>query len=452
MNAGTSNMNVKSCGCACGGQCGCDSRCCELECLVRPNFFCGQMLTDADLAAMVEWTRSRLALARYRDGWGIACGLELSCSAPGGAASCCGDNATESGPAVYLNAGYALDCCGNDLVVCEPIKVNLGPVCRPADDPCDPRARTASTPQAVPGAQGEGAQADCLRLKPEDLVVVQLSLRYHEDLAQGQRAMFRGACSDDGPCQYARVLEHPCVHLEVIKPGEAQDDQSDEERWQAGFKRRLELEVDAIRAAVVGGMDAVLQYIRHNPPYQFCFLEDMACCLRKKETEKEKTSAEDRLHIAKLLFMDWLLRQLQCPCSNCLPDDGVPLGRIILRRSVVAGRTLCSVAMIDQGAAYRRALRKDPCRPVGIRKYDLAPYLGQPATSGLAQLRSLAIECEVIEGNPQNDEQLGAVVGGFTVATVTLDRAISGRLEVHLADDIAGTSRIAFFVQKRIFP
>ena len=153
MNARSSNMATQpsqssGCGCKqtsggsceCGGACGCDSRCCELECLVRPNFFCGQLLTDVDLAAMVEWTRKRLALVRYRDGWGIACGLDLSCSDSSGGAACC-DNAT-SGPAIYLSSGYAIDCCGNDLVVCEPMRVDLSSVCTAPDDPCNPRAVT----------------------------------------------------------------------------------------------------------------------------------------------------------------------------------------------------------------------------------------------------------------------------------------------------------------------
>ena len=77
------------CGCGCGGRCGCETRCCDLECLVRPNFFCGQLLTDADLTAVVEWTRRRLVLSRYRDGWGIACGLHVSCAPLGGRAGCC---------------------------------------------------------------------------------------------------------------------------------------------------------------------------------------------------------------------------------------------------------------------------------------------------------------------------------------------------------------------------
>lgn len=451
MNAGSSNMKGNGgcgCGCACGGQCGCDSQCCELECLVRPNFFCGQMLTDADLAAMVEWTRSRLALARYRDGWGIACGLELSCSAPGDAASCCGDKAAESGPVVYLNAGYALDCCGNDLVVCAPIKVDLGPVCRPPDDPCDPRPKTARVPQAETGPREDGgAQADCLQIKAGDLVVVKLSLRYHEDVAQGQRAMFRGACSDDGPCQYARVLERPCVFLEESA---LHDDGSATGGWRTDFEQRLRREAAAIGAAVNSGMDAILQYIRHNPPYQFCFLEEAVCCLRKNPTQDKQAALRDLLRIGKLLFVDWLLRQLQCPCSSCLPDDGVPLGRVLLRRSVVAGRTQCSVVSIEQNAQHRRPLRKDPCRELGADELDLSSYLWRSPDDVQERLESQLpnMQFKLVEPSAAGDNERQELLDGFTKAVVTIDPKSTGTLHVHVVDDIVGTPRIAFFVME----
>ncbi|MCY0916456.1 hypothetical protein [Massilia antarctica] len=460
MNPATSYMNGKpaqaaGCGC-CGGQCGCDSRCCELDCLVRPHFFCGQLLTDADLAAMVEWTRARLALARYRDGWGIACGLDLSCSAPGGAGSCRAGQPADAGPAVYLNAGYALDCCGNDLVVCEPIRVDLGPACRAPDDPCDPRATPPTpptpptSPATVPGAAADAAtQASCLELKVGELIAVRLSLRYHEEPAQGQRAMFRGACQDDGPCQYARVLELPCVHLEEVPLGGPPDQRSDEERWRAALQQRIGQEVAAISAAVTGGLDALLRHIRNNPPYQFCYLEEMVCCLRKTGTP---ASAQDSLNIGKLLFMDWLLRQLQCPCGSCLPDDGVPLGRIILRRSVVAGRAHCSVVMIEQSAADRRPLRKDPCRPLDPRQLDLGPYLGQAAKGALEQLHSRGIDVQEVRDKVDSADQLPAFLGKLEGAVLTYEHRIATRLEAHLVDDIAGTTRIAFFLIGKVQP
>ena len=63
--------SAHDCGCGCGGTCTCDSRCCDLECLIRPNYFCGQTLTDRDLTALVEWARTRFGLVRYRAGWGV---------------------------------------------------------------------------------------------------------------------------------------------------------------------------------------------------------------------------------------------------------------------------------------------------------------------------------------------------------------------------------------------
>lgn len=437
-------MNAATNKCACGRSCGCDSRCRDLECPPRPNFYCGQLLTDADLAAMVEWTRGRLGLARFRHGWGIVCGLELSC-APGGASSCRDNKPASTGPAVYLNSGYALDCRGNDLVVCEPIRVDLAPVCRPPDDPCDPRPRPTRTNGAKGGDDAD--QQDCLRIPPEELFAMQLSLRYHEDLAQGQRALFRGPCADDGPCQYARVLERPCVHLEEVPLWRNQDEPTDEERWLRDFRRGLAQQVAAIRAAVLKGSDAVLQHIRHNPPYRFCHLEEMVCCLRRNETPNTPVPTQRWLEIAKLLMLDWMLRQLACPCPACPPDDGVPLGRVILRRRVVAGRAQCGVVMIDQDAAHRRALRKTPCRPVDATSGDLAAFLWQPA-SRLQELRKQGLELNIVEAQATDARQLDQMLAGFAGSVVAFDPATTGALDVHLVDDIVGEARIALFVSK----
>jgi hypothetical protein len=445
-------MNAAKNKCSCGGACGCDggcdSRCCDLECLQRPNFYCGQLLTDADLAAMVDWTRGRLGLSRFRHGWGIVCGLELSCTGPGGASSCGGDKPASAGPAVYLNSGYAVDCCGDDLVVCEPIRVDLAPLCRPPSDPCDPAPR----PAQPNGANGDGdadgaAEQDCLRIPPEELFAVQLSLRYHEDLAQGQRALFRGSCADDGPCQYARVLERPCVHLDAVPLGQKQDGLTDEDRWLKDFRRGLAQQVGAIGTAVRKGSDAVLQNIRHNPPYRFCYLEETVCCLRRDETPNTLTSPQRWLEIAKLLMLDWTLRQLACPCPACLPDNGVPLGRVVLRRRVVAGRTQCSVVMIDQDAAYRRALRKTACRPLDAASRDLAAFLGQPV-GRLQELGKQGLKFNIADAPATDPEQLGAMLDSFSGSVIAFDPATTGTLDVHLVDDIAGNARIALFVSR----
>jgi hypothetical protein len=446
MNAVTSSRTrngagYEDCGCGCAS-CRCDSQCCELECLLRPNFYCGQVLTDADLAALVEWTRSRLSLARHRDGWGIACGLELSCSAPGTAAGCA-PRAPQpgAGPSVWVGSGYALDCCGDDLVLCEPLAVDLSPVCRPAFDPCDPNSRPPGRPTGQPdGANG----GDCLHLDAGELVAVQLSLRYAEAPAHGQRALFRGTCNDDGPCQYARIREQPCVHLEEV-PLAAPAVEDEGERWREAFEAGLARQVATVRAAILGGSQTVLKLLRHAPPYRYCFLEELVCCLHKKEGAETPIGPAQWWQIARLIVLDWMLRQLECPCDTCQPDTGVPLGRVILRRRMQDRTLLCSVVMVEQAAPWRRRLRRDPCRPQ-VAGIDLAPLLGQPA-SALDGLRERDIDVQVIDAQAASSEDLAAMIGRLATAVVSHDPAGGGGLAVFLVDDVLGVTRIAAFVR-----
>lgn len=432
------------CGCGCA-PCRCDSQCCELECLVRPNFYCGQVLTDADLAALVEWTRSRLSLVRHREGWGVTCGLELSCSAPGTAPGCAPrDPQPGAGPSVWLGSGYALDCCGDDLVLCEPLRVDLSPVCRPAFDPCDPNPRPLGRPTNADGANRDD---DCLRINADELVAVQLSLRYAEEPAHGQRALFRGTCFDDGPCQYARIREQPCVHLEEV-PLAAAVIEDEGERWRETFEANLARQVATVRAAILGGSQTVLKLLRHTPPYRYCFLEDLVCCLYRKEKPDAPIVPAQRWQIARLIVLDWVLRQLECPCDTCLPDSGVPLGRVILRRRLQDRTLRCSVVTIEQTAPWRRPLRRDPCRP-RVRGIDLAPLLGQPE-SALAVLRERDIEVQVIDKQPASSDDLAALIGRLATAVVSHDPASDGSLAVFLVDDVLGVTRIAAFV--RIIP
>ena len=84
---------------ACGG----------LECLCRPRFFAGQLLTDDDLNRLDYYIVEKNRLHnRYLVGTGVVCGLEVVCSIcdPAG-------NGT-----VVVRPGYALSPCGNDIVVC----------------------------------------------------------------------------------------------------------------------------------------------------------------------------------------------------------------------------------------------------------------------------------------------------------------------------------------------
>src|SRR6266705_1913825 len=106
------------CGCAT-----CDGTCCRLDCIVKPHFFCGQLLTDADLSALLKWARDRFGLSRYRHGWGVVCGLDVRC-----------DPSVPTG--VIVTPGYAVDCCGDDIIVCESASLDLKGAGRQEADPC----------------------------------------------------------------------------------------------------------------------------------------------------------------------------------------------------------------------------------------------------------------------------------------------------------------------------
>ena len=84
-----------------------DCRECDWECLVRPRFFCGQMLTDGDMNALLDWSGQRFELQRHKTGWGLVGGLELHCDA-------------DCASRLIMEPGYAVDCCGRDILNCAP--------------------------------------------------------------------------------------------------------------------------------------------------------------------------------------------------------------------------------------------------------------------------------------------------------------------------------------------
>lgn len=96
----------KSGGCGCGGAgCGCDTGMCTDQSFKRPRFFAGQLLTEDDLQALTDYVVGKNRLHnRYLFGAGVVCGLSVTCHPCGGGT-------------VMVAPGFALDCCGNDLVL-----------------------------------------------------------------------------------------------------------------------------------------------------------------------------------------------------------------------------------------------------------------------------------------------------------------------------------------------
>ena len=130
-----------SCGCvgSCGGNCGgsCGTTRAAGGPFRRPAFFAGQLLTEEDLVALVDYVVGKNRLHnRYLFGDGVVCGLQLACD--------------PCDPAVIrVMPGYALDCCGNDILVSCPKTLDIKALLRDlrarqaagyqCGDPCDPK-------------------------------------------------------------------------------------------------------------------------------------------------------------------------------------------------------------------------------------------------------------------------------------------------------------------------
>jgi hypothetical protein len=72
---------------------------------VRPQYFGGMLLTEEDLQAGIDYVVAKRRLTnRSVFGAGVVCGLDVTC------------DPCEPG-AVTVTPGYAIDCCGNDIVV-----------------------------------------------------------------------------------------------------------------------------------------------------------------------------------------------------------------------------------------------------------------------------------------------------------------------------------------------
>src|SRR4051812_25995430 len=79
---------------ACGG----------LECLCRPRFRAGQVLTETDLTCLEEYAiRKQQRHNRFLYGWGVACGMKVLCHpCPGW---------------VTVTSGFAIGPCGEEIAI-----------------------------------------------------------------------------------------------------------------------------------------------------------------------------------------------------------------------------------------------------------------------------------------------------------------------------------------------
>lgn len=352
-----------SCHCGCSD---CTGECCTLECPTKPNFFCGQVLTDDDLKALVDWTTAKSALQRFREGWGVSCGLEVSCS-----------HESKQESRVVVGPGYAIDCCGRDIVVCDPIYYDFR--CEQAFDPCCGPRQPAPQPGQAPDPAVQGLNLGCIPFN--ELKAFDLCLRFDEKLTGGQRPLARGNCKPLDECQFTRVIETGRLEAKLVDNPCAPSPKVIEKKYRDELESYLkELEKQTTP-------EGLLKWLQEKGElHTFCFVEQCLCSYLEKrkepetQEEKDRAKAADQALVTELQFyivQDWRNHYFQCLCASCdgnaCEGDGVPLARVWLWNKTEGECKGCKVVQIDAYPPYRRRLGRD-CSP-DFDCIDLSRYI-----------------------------------------------------------------------------
>jgi len=222
----TTSTSTSKTGCGCG----CHEHkhgpeCCKLTCFERPVYFCGQLLSDADLTLQENYFREKNKLYhRTIDGYGVVCGLRLKCDG-----NCDGH--------IAIGEGYAIDCCGNDLIVCEPKSYDVIGALRdkkwllePYEKDCDDKKKYEKNNQAYGSAKTQQPGNAQFQPQTPDNEQHEREDHEHEERCRYRQCFYIGICYSEepsnyvtpyttdctpgpGPCQPTRIRE--CVTFEV---------------------------------------------------------------------------------------------------------------------------------------------------------------------------------------------------------------------------------------------
>lgn len=149
----------------------CCPSCGALECLCRPRFFAGQLLSEQDMNRLNQYIKNKNRLHnRNQHGWGVVNGLLALCDP-------CGK--------IKVTEGYAIDPCGDDIIVCDETAVDI----------CDliGKCKKPTNPNCEPFHQPPNTNCDDLE---EEWV---LTIQYEEWASRGVTAL-RGSSCATGCC------------------------------------------------------------------------------------------------------------------------------------------------------------------------------------------------------------------------------------------------------------
>lgn len=355
---------------------------CEPQCLVQPRFFCGQLLTDQDLSALLQWSEGKFKLNRFKHGWGVVNGLRARCN-PANTAS------------VMIMPGYAVDSCGNDIVVCEPVELDLSNACRPLVQRCEQDTATED-PNACDQFLG-------LAMPEGSCYSVDIYIHYSKEDMEPLPALGRGACGEREACEFSRSKETFTLSWQDTDYPENQL-KNVLQQWEHKYFKYSNKVVKRISGVIEGlanGIDwgnlpaiknAFLDWLDEHPLHEFCFLRDAICQL-----SQENIPDLQELEKAITAIMFWIVMDRRVDYLSKWPvptpsTAGVPLARVHLQRRGDSPST-CHVLHIDNIPLHNRPLMQDRW-PAIKGEYNLGQLIGHYTEHACYQLHDKMIHTE----------------------------------------------------------
>lgn len=356
----------KTCTCNCGSNC-------QSDIFVRPQFFAGQLLCEDDLQALETYVLAKNRLHNRRlFGEGIVCGFEVLCHP-------CGDGR------VIVQPGYALDCCGNDIVLSCNSELDINLMIRDlrrdklggydCGDPCAP-----IKPQTAPAEKTKS---------PEDVAREYcLYVRYCEQETDPVSPYSPDQPCGPAACEPTRVREGLYFELRCPEAPQAPDDflaalqccLKDVIGIEKMSQDALVLEdilVDGwVERALLGQQkksaadlrDQLLALLDRSPHLTKCKLRDEVLAVKlPKEVDAQdpgqKSNSEKKAFDALVAIFVKLLKDCICnaaipPCGDC-DDTGVLLACIKVKKCEVIEICNLSRRFVLSPAALRYWLSAD---------------------------------------------------------------------------------------------
>ncbi len=389
----------------------------DLKTLVRPNFFCGQTLEAGDLTTLVDWSRDRFGLQRFKTGWGVVCGLQVEVR-PG------------TRDQVVVRPGYAVGLCGADIVVpCNAFR-SLADPCRETNEGCVELRNIGPTYDNSSHIDPDA----CSSIDTSDLIAIDIFLRSNNAPFQPRPSLARHSCTEATDCSDARVRETYGIvaqrqPLEAggngseIAEGEDEDEDvtvaalpepltKECRKWLWGYLQcfqHLLDEQDVLRE--LGGASEKLvrelagrigSWPEVQRPRAAAFVRDSV-----KVEDWNRVPENPQLFFTNLLvylLQDCRSRYFAGLCPTPESFCGVPLARAWMRREQ---GNKCVIVYIDSVPPHRREIAP-PGPPAPCGGIGLGPYIGMPTEHlcGIRRESGLQITLEKQAFNPKTPKQL----------------------------------------------